>query len=944
MDLQIDLQALLPKGRVTTRAIDRIAHAADASVYRLIPQAVVEPDSIEEIQALFRYSHEHGIPLTFRAGGTSLSGQAISDGILVDVTRRWRKFQVENGGHQVRLGPGLVGGQVNLRLKAHHRRIGPDPASIDAAQIGGIVANNASGMCCGVSENSYHTLHSMRFLLPNGLVLDTDDPQAGQKLAQTAPEIDAGLRELRKQILADSRLSGMIREKYRMKNTTGYTLNALLDYEEPLDILGHLMVGSEGTLGFIAEVVLNTLPAYPFKLTSMLYFASVQAASDAIRLLAQSGARAIEIIDRAGLQSVAHLPGAPTVLSILPDGAAALLVEYQCETEAELSILQGAAATVCASLPLLQPARFTTDPAEQAALWKIRKGMYPSIGAMRQQGTTVLIEDVAFPLPVLADAITDLQHLFRVHGYPEAIIFGHAKDGNIHFVLTPSFNTPAEVQQYSDFMQAVVDLVTRKYGGALKAEHGTGRNIAPFVEAEWGAEAAGVMRGLKALLDPTGLLNPGVIINDHPHAHVEHLKPLPVVEAEVDKCIECGFCEPTCPSRDLTLTPRRRIVVRREMARLQASGENPRLLAELQSDYVYAGLETCAVDGLCAVACPVEINTGMLVKRLRAERISPRGQAAAQRLARNFKTVERGLRLGVGAAHLAEKIIGWRGVRAVTVAAEKVSGITMPKWSGVVPQAVWRWRPETSSPDGADQVVYFPSCIARVMGSAPDTRLTLPQAFALVGQRAGLGVNIPEQSEGNCCGMPFSSKGYTAAFRATLHQTLGRFWEWSEEGRLPVVIDSSSCAYTLRTCASYLSPEDRLRWQKMRILDPVEFMHDIALPRLTLKKLPVSVALHPNCSARKLKLDGKMETVARACADRVFIPLELGCCGYAGDRGLLFPELTRSASHHESVEVLREDYDGYYSSNLTCEMGMREATGKPYRSLIYLLEEASRQV
>ena len=583
-EIHLLLKELIDQARILTRPIDRIAFASDASFYRLIPKAVIQPQTPEEIKELFRFSHQHEIPLTFRAGGTSLSGQAITDGILVDIGRYWRSSRVEQNGNAIRVQPGLIGQQANNALKLYQRKIGPDPASIASCRMGGILANNASGMCCGVVQNAYHTLISLTFILPSGTQIDTADPNANNILCMLEPELCATLLRLKAEIEANPTLADRIRLKYRTKNTTGYSLNAFLDFQLPVDILGHLLIGSEGTLAFIAEAVLKTVPDYPVKYTGLLLFADLHAACSAIAPLSEAGAAALELMDRASLRSVEDQPGIAPYLKDLPEAAAALLVEFQTPNETgrrEVEVLAKAASD---RLTLSHPARFTSDPAEQALLWKIRKGMFPSVGAVRASGTTAIIEDIALPVARLADAALDLRALFLKHDYPNAIIFGHAKDGNLHFVLTQGFNTGKEIEQYRLFMDDVVELVVRKYDGALKAEHGTGRNMAPFVETEWGPDAYRIMCELKSIVDPRNLLNPGVIVNPDPTAHICDLKQMPVVEPEVDKCIECGYCEHSCPSRDLTLTPRQRIVVRREMQRLKDSGH--RLKSTLNSTVI----------------------------------------------------------------------------------------------------------------------------------------------------------------------------------------------------------------------------------------------------------------------------------------------------------------------------------------------------------------------
>jgi D-lactate dehydrogenase len=936
-----ELTNIVDPARVLMGSLECIAYSSDASFYRLIPQAVVQPNSITEIQTLFRFSQETHIPITFRAAGTSLSGQAITDGILVDLSKHWRGIQIETDGALIRLQPGVIGAQANMALRSFSRRIGPDPASIDSCMIGGILANNASGMCCGVVENAYHTLHSLTVVLPNGLVLDTAATDASERLNTAAPDLARGLLDLKHRLGADPVLLERVRARYQRKNTNGYALNALVDFTEPVDILSHLMIGSEGTLGFIAEAVLHTLPDYPLKYTALLYFDTVQEAAAAIEPLKISGARALEIMDRAALRSVEDLPDAPPELAGLPERAAGLLVEYQASAEREMIFFRQQAAQVCAMLGCLSEPTFCEDPTHQAVLWKLRKGLFPSIGAARRQGTTVIIEDVAFPIPQLANAVSDLQKLFADHGYTEAIIFGHAKDGNLHFVITPSFNTDEEVNRYAHFADDLVQMVSGKYDGALKAEHGTGRNMAPFVETEWGTTAYKIMQDVKALFDPTGLLNPGVIINPDLQAHLHDLKDLPIVENEVDRCIECGFCEPKCPSRRLSLTPRQRIVVRREMARQRALTGEPALLEVLEEGYVYAGLDTCAVDGLCATACPVNINTGDLVKLLRTEHISRRGQLIALSLSQNFRQVERAVGMAVRLGHAGEKVIGVKGIQRVTHLAERISGLNLPKWNAGVPYASRR-IPRNQNQNA--EFVYFPSCLSRAMGIPPGDpkAASLIDTFLLVSERAGIKVSIPEHARGHCCGMPFGSKGYSQAYQDMLHRTLTLFWEWTNQGRLPVVIDASSCAYTLRSCSEALSSEDLVHWRKLTILDSIEYAHDFLLPRLNITPLPDTVVLHPNCASRKLNLQDKLLAIAHRCASMAVIPSSLDCCAFAGDRGLLFPELTASATSLEAQEVNARAYDGYYSSNLTCEMGMVVATGKPYRSILYLLEKASR--
>ncbi len=930
------LSRIVEEQRVLTRPVELIAYASDASFYRLVPRAVVLARGIEEIQALFRFSHQYRIPLTFRAAGTSLSGQAVTDGILVEVARHWKELKVEEGGKKVRVQPGIIGAHVNAALKPYHVKMGPDPASINACMMGGILANNSSGMCCGVAQNAYHTLDSLTFVLPSGTVVDTADPGADQVFREREPELAEGLLALKHEVEQQPALRDRIRAKYLTKNTTGYSLNALLDFERPVDIFRHLLIGSEGTLAFVSGAVLNTVPDLPVKYTGLLLFPNLHAACAAIVPLRDAGAAALELMDRASLRSVEEQAGVPPSLKKLPDQAAGLLVEFQCAEVAERAQLEQAARTAVAGLQLVEPLLFTQDPAEQAALWKIRAGMFPSVGAVRKSGTTVIIEDVAFPIARLADAAVDLTQLFHKHGYDNAIIFGHAKDGNLHFVLTQSFNEQAAIEQYARLIDDVVELVVKRYDGALKGEHGTGRNMAPFVETEWGPEAYAIMKRLKQLADPEGLLNPGVIINSDPKAHLAALKPLPTVEDEIDKCIECGYCESKCPSRDLTTTPRQRIVLRREITRLKSSGENHALLQALEASFPYMAVDTCAVDGLCATACPVAIDTGQLTKRLRKLAHSPAAQRRARWLAEHYAIVERAARWGLQLGHLAELVFGVGFVCGFTRAFFDFH------WTQDVPHAASGRLPRTEA-TGA-QAIYFPSCISRVMGRLPGepNGMSLMQVTLRVAQRAGVRLHVPPDVAGTCCGTPFSSKGYDQAHEASVNRAIERFWRWSREGELPVVVDTSPCTFGLRTCRPYLSVENQGRFDRLRILDSVEFVHDELLPRLPVKRKLKRVALHPVCSVVKMGATAKLENIARACAEQVVAPQNTDCCGFAGDRGFLFPELTESATRAEAAEVRGHACEAYVSSSRTCEIGMTRATGQVYRSYMYLLESASR--
>jgi len=919
---------LIPLKRRFDDALSTLAFGTDASFYRLIPKLVVRVNAEHEVVALLQLAGTHRVPVTFRAAGTSLSGQAISDSLLIVLGDGWNRRDILDNGARIRLQSGVIGAQANAALAPLGRKIGPDPASINACKIGGIVANNASGMCCGTAQNSYKTLNAMRLVLADGQVLDSEDPASVAAFSSSHSELLEQLAQLGRDTRANSPLAERIRHKYRMKNTTGLSLNALVDFDDPLDILTHLMVGSEGTLGFISSVTYNTVPEYPHKATTLVVFANVEDCCRAVPLLKQQPVDAVELLDRRSIRSVEDQPGLPAWVKALSDHACALLIETRAASQSLLHEQIEQVRGVLAPFHVEQQVDFTEDATLSGQLWAIRKGTFPAVGAVRPTGTTVIIEDVTFPIPQLAEGVNRLIKLFEKHSYHEAILFGHALEGNLHFVFTQSFDDPAQVARYAAFMGDVAQLVAVEFGGSLKAEHGTGRNMAPFVELEWGTDAYQLMWKIKRLLDPQGILNPDVVLSEDPGIHLKNFKPLPAANEIIDKCIECGFCEPVCPSKGLSLSPRQRIVIWRDIQAKKRAGVDTRALEEA---YQYQGIDTCAATGLCAQRCPVGINTGDLVRELRADKAHHNSRA--DWLAAHFATALKGTRLMLTAADTANRLLGAPRLQRWTEASKKLSGGRVPSWTPAMPQPV-RWV-EHAKPSVATEkprVVYLPACVSHAMGPARSDSEQAP----LLGktrqllEKAGYEVVFPEGMDSLCCGQPFASKGYPQQADRKRSEMLAAVKRASRDGRDPIYCDTSPC--TLRLLQQQNHGLD--------IYDPVRFIRSHLFDRLAFTPQSESVAVHVTCSAQHLGEGQALIDIARKCSTNVVVPEDIHCCGFAGDKGFTTPELNDHALR--TLQPVVQHCTEGVSTSRTCEIGLSSHSGVDYHSLVYLVDRVTR--
>lgn len=901
------INSFLNSTQIIENELLRYAYSTDASLYRMVPKLVLFVKNEQEVVELIRVANQYDIKLTFRAAGTSLSGQAVTDEVLVVLASdSWLDYEISDNGNRIKLQPSIIGAEANKYLKIYDRKIGPDPGSINTAKIGGIIANNSSGMCCGTAKNSYATLESMRVVFADGSILDTSDQTSIINFKNVNKEFIDSILEIKQQIINNPELVDFITKKFAIKNTSGYSLNAFLDFKDPIKIIERLIIGSEGTLGFVSNVTLNTVPEYKHKALNLIY----GDLEDLIKLttkLEPFSPSSVELLDYLSLKSVSNVAELkPFLIPLENPNIAAIMVELAEDTQEDLNNRLNIVNKCILETKIYHQVGFRKDESEMQVLWKARSGVLPTIAGQRPNGSSVLIEDIAVNILDLPNLITDVKELLNKYNYSNAAIFGHVLAGNIHFVLTPNFNNEKEVLEYDQFMHELTHLVAKKYNGSLKAEHGSGRNISPFAIVEWGKKCWDIMWQIKRLFDPANILNPDVKLTNDDSLHLKNLKELNSVDDQIDKCMECGFCEPVCPSRNLSLTPRQRNTVARKIQTLDDSTKQIWI-----KDFNYYGIETCATTSLCKTRCPVDIDTGafILSKKAKVDKIVNH--------AREINIAKQKVKIG----NMAGSVIGRSNLQNLTQNLHNRFK-SIPIYLETMPRVQKSKFNDSHVLNKKEKVLLLPACPNRIFASEQDYA-KYPSQMIL--EKLGFDVSYPNNVNKQCCGQMYHSQANYTQQKET-QDFLKNSIDFSSYKH--VITDNSSCANFVKDQDLKISNINNL------ILDNLE--------KLSLEKKFKRIALHIDCSTRKQNLDQKYIDALTKCCNEVVIPERIYCCGFAGDKGFTTPELNKASLNSLNTQIA--DCEIGVSFNRSCQIGLSYYGKVKYISFIELLLECSTTI
>jgi len=898
----VDLAALLAElrrdavGEVRDDPATRELYAADASLYRRLPVAALRAAEAADLDAALSAARASGTPVTFRGGGTSLAGQAVGRGLVVDCSSL-RAAEVDPDARRARVEPGVVLADLNAAAAEHGLTFGPDVATASRATLGGMIANNSAGARSIVYGLTADHVEALEVTLADGT-------RATLRRGQPAPPALEALRPL----------AAAVDPPRLLRRVSGYNLDALAgdDPDWP-----RLACGSEGTLMAVRAAELRLVPLPNARGLALVPFRSVGAALEAVPDLLEAGPSAVELLDRSLLDPENRPPAVARMLGAAIQAPAALLVEHSGDAEevaARLAALGG---------------RHITDPGEQAAMWEVRRSglaraMSATAGLPGDPRPIPFIEDPAVPPERLPELMRRLEAILAGEGVP-AVIFGHASVGCMHVRPLMDLRVPGAVAAMRRIAEATADLVV-ECGGSLSGEHGDGRARGELLPRMYPQQAMDAFRELKRRLDPEGLLNPGVLIDADPlDSGLRLVASPPRRQARTtigfaregglaragEACNGNGACRASasagamCPSYQALVDERHSTRGRAVLLRAAIEG---RLAAGLADDGLHEALELCLGCKSCAAECPAQVD----VTRLRSEALAHRFRAHGVPLAaRAMGATPTALRAGSRVPGLARL-----GARA----ASRFVGRRLP-----APTATW--RPPAPGSDGTPITLLVDTFTKTLHPEVGDAAVAVLSA-------AGARVEV---LDAGCCGRPLLSAGLVEAARRRVRRMLSRVAARAVEGR-PLVMLEPSCWSMLRDDLLELLPRDpRARWVSEAAVTFEQALEGLELPPL--RPRAGTAIVHRHCHARALGAGDAIERAARMVPGLEVRDSGAGCCGMAGAFGYRHPELSRAIAEDRLLPAAR-DADLVVAHGTSCRHQVAELAKRPAVHPAELLAQA----
>lgn len=861
------------RGDVRGDTATRELYAVDASLYRRLPIGVLRAESLHDLDVVVALAAEHRVPLTMRGAGTSLAGQAVGRGLVVDCSRL-TAIDIDPVERIARVQPGVVLDDLNRAAGTHGLAFGPDVATSSRATLGGMIGNNSAGARSVVYGMTADHLTSLDVLLADG---------SRATLARGGP-VPAAFQA----VVPLATTSGY---PALMRRVSGYALDAIVG---PHPDWPRLIAGSEGTLAVLREAVVGLVQPPADRVLALIPYGDLDAALDAVPALLETRPSAIELMDRDLMDPANRGPVERALLGIVGRAPAMLVVEYS-----------GDPGEVGAAARALAGARVIDDPVDQAAIWAIRRsGIARALRVEGNEKPIPFIEDPAIPPESLTSFAREVRRVLADERLT-AVWYGHASVGCLHIRPLVDLRLPGAIARVRRVGEAVADIV-HAHHGSLSGEHGDGRLRSELLPRMYGPDMIRRFRAVKDALDPARILNPGIIVDPEPldsglriaaspplHAHLTAVS----FAAEgglgraVEACNGNGQCrrhdDIMCPSYQVLKDERHSTRGRAVLLRAAIEGRLPGGLAD---DGLHEALDLCLSCRACATECPAGVDMSRLkvealVHRHRAQGIPLRSLA----LARTHDL----LAAGSAAPRLAR--LGAR------IAARRL-GRTLP-----TPGTAW--RPALPAGTGPP-LALFADTFTRFLH--PDTGDAAVRVLAAAGARV-------QVLAGGCCGRPALSQGMPELARRQGQRLMCALAPHAMAG-VPIVVLEPSCWSMLVDDLPALLPHDpRARWVANAVTPFERAVLDLGL-QIPVSALPATVHVH--CHARALGDDAGL-----AAAGLGATPTGAGCCGMAGAFGYQHPDLSRRIASDRLIPAVLDAAGPVVAAGTSCRHQIEELTG-----------------